>query len=295
MSEFLEKVGVGEFGINNLGQKYQIILQDKQDKRRVRIKYIESGYELDTWSSNLYKGRVKDRLSPTVHGKGVLGYSRPYTDAHYHKIYAHWAHMIQRCYDTTYKQYKNYGGDGVTVCDRWIRFDNFYDDFRELEGYSEEIMKLKLFRHLDKDIKQDHLPHNQRIYSLETCCLITKDENEKYKREEKRPYTKVINPAGTVFYINHTLEFSKAIRNTIRPKYINYCKNGERDNHLGWKFIETTEEEYNEFHRLNPDTPEYPKEKDMVFIPTVWTNLAEKRVQQYDPNKHMPNYNQTLF
>lgn len=292
MSEFLEKVGVGEFGLNNLGQCYEIIHQDDKDKRKVRLKFVETGYELDTWSGNLYKGRVKDRYTATVHGVGILGEVRPYSDPHYHKIYTHWAHMIRRCHDPSYKQYKNYGGDGVTVVDRWLRFDNFYDDFRHLDGYSEEIMGLKLHRHLDKDIKQDRLPHNQRVYSLETCCLITKDENEKHKREEKRPYNKAINPAGTVFYFNHITRFTDSIYNVVRRKYINYCINGERDNHLGWKFFRVTEEEYNEFHELNPDTPEYPNEDDLIIVPSQWTDTSPSYVKIYDEAIHKPNYNQ---
>ena len=43
--------------------------------------------------------------------------------------YSCWEHMIQRCYDVAHKQYKNYGGRGIKVCDRWLEsFDNFYED-----------------------------------------------------------------------------------------------------------------------------------------------------------------------
>jgi len=37
--------------------------------------------------------------------------------------------MKKRCYDSTHKQYKDYGGRGITICDRWIAsFDAFYAD-----------------------------------------------------------------------------------------------------------------------------------------------------------------------
>lgn len=42
--------------------------------------------------------------------------------------YWSWAHMIQRCENTKNKSYKDYGGRGITVCDRWKTFKNFLAD-----------------------------------------------------------------------------------------------------------------------------------------------------------------------
>lgn len=40
-----------------------------------------------------------------------------------------WANMIQRCYNKKIPNYYNYGGRGITVCDRWLNsFENFYAD-----------------------------------------------------------------------------------------------------------------------------------------------------------------------
>lgn len=36
--------------------------------------------------------------------------------------------MMDRCYLATSHTYKNYGGRGITVCDRWHDFENFYAD-----------------------------------------------------------------------------------------------------------------------------------------------------------------------
>ncbi len=43
-------------------------------------------------------------------------------------IYAVWNDMVRRCSNSTHKAWKNYGARGVTVCDRWLRFDNFFAD-----------------------------------------------------------------------------------------------------------------------------------------------------------------------
>jgi hypothetical protein len=42
--------------------------------------------------------------------------------------YKNWAGMIQRCRDQRHRYYKNYGGRGITVCDRWLNFENFFED-----------------------------------------------------------------------------------------------------------------------------------------------------------------------
>jgi hypothetical protein len=44
--------------------------------------------------------------------------------------YGVWAGMRQRCTDTKSKSYKNYGGRGIKVCDRWQDFANFYTDMK---------------------------------------------------------------------------------------------------------------------------------------------------------------------
>lgn len=43
-------------------------------------------------------------------------------------IYATWCGMINRCLSTKNKCYKNYGGRGIKVCKRWMKFKNFLAD-----------------------------------------------------------------------------------------------------------------------------------------------------------------------
>ena len=64
--------------------------------------------------------------------------------------------MKARCYNPRRKEYKNYGGRGITVCIGWLSFkpfENFYDHphvsghictdaFESLEQMEEEITKL---------------------------------------------------------------------------------------------------------------------------------------------------------
>ena len=44
------------------------------------------------------------------------------------KIYNVWASMLQRCRNPKHRAYKNYGGRGIAVCDRWLDFRHFFAD-----------------------------------------------------------------------------------------------------------------------------------------------------------------------
>ena len=54
-------------------------------------------------------------------------------------IYRIWWSMMQRCYDKNGHAYDRYGGRGVSVCERWQDFTNFYADMGDRpEGMSLE-------------------------------------------------------------------------------------------------------------------------------------------------------------
>lgn len=42
--------------------------------------------------------------------------------------YRAWANARARCYNSKCQGYKNYGGKGITVCERWRTFENFFAD-----------------------------------------------------------------------------------------------------------------------------------------------------------------------
>ena len=47
------------------------------------------------------------------------------------KIYKLWTGMIQRCGNPKSSGYDIYGAVGITVCDHWKSFENFYKDMGE--------------------------------------------------------------------------------------------------------------------------------------------------------------------
>jgi hypothetical protein len=57
----------------------------------------------------------------TVHGHNTKRAPSP--------TYSSWANMIQRCTNPNHKQFADYGGRGVTICERWRwSFENFLAD-----------------------------------------------------------------------------------------------------------------------------------------------------------------------
>lgn len=64
--------------------------------------------------------------SATKHGHS---HSRPGKPAS--RSYVTWVSMIRRCTNPTAEQYPDYGGRGITICDRWASFENFIADMGE--------------------------------------------------------------------------------------------------------------------------------------------------------------------
>ena len=79
--------------------------------------------------------------------------------------------MIGKCYNPKDTHYKWYGQKGVTVCERWHCFANFFSDFMKLEGYDEWCTSQEVY-HLDKDIKQYGKDMSEKVYSPDTCLLV---------------------------------------------------------------------------------------------------------------------------
>jgi hypothetical protein len=75
------------------------------------------------------------------------------------KEYLAWQNMRKRCNCKTSDDYKNYGQRGITVCERWDSFANFYADMGDCPtGYS-----------LDRiDVNKGYSPENCRWADAKT-------------------------------------------------------------------------------------------------------------------------------
>ncbi len=83
--------------------------------------------------------------------------------------YSSWQHMKDRCLNPNNKYYKNYGGRGITICDRWV---NSFEDFLEDMGDREKYLSL------------DRIDNNKG-YSKENCKWSTRKEQANNTRRNK--------------------------------------------------------------------------------------------------------------
>lgn len=44
------------------------------------------------------------------------------------KEYRTWTRMKERCFNENFIGFHDYGGRGISVCERWLKFENFFED-----------------------------------------------------------------------------------------------------------------------------------------------------------------------
>lgn len=87
----------------------------------------ECGKTVNVIAFNLKSGATrscgclnKEVLSQITHGACASGKTSP--------TYKSWDCMVQRCTNPNTPRYDRYGGRGITICDRWKKFESFVAD-----------------------------------------------------------------------------------------------------------------------------------------------------------------------
>ena len=147
------------------------------DSKNVDIQFLNTGFESTVQLTTIKSGEVKDRLSPSVCGVGILGTEYPTKiSGVLTKEYKLWCGMLQRCYSDSYqKQRPTY--EGCEVSDSFKSYEYFYEWCNKQIGFD-----VKGF-----DLDKDLLIKGNKVYSENTCIFIPREINTLLvKRESSR-------------------------------------------------------------------------------------------------------------
>lgn len=129
----------------------------KSDKRKL-ICICKCGKKSTISASILKLGQSKKCIMCSVKKHGYEG----------SKTYTTWSAMKARCTNKNNDNYFNYGGRGITFCERWNKFENFLEDMGERP----------------EDMELDRID-NEGNYESNNCRWVTKSQNALNRRKRK--------------------------------------------------------------------------------------------------------------
>ena len=176
-------VNVGEVYENNVGLKFVVI--EYNGCNDVKVKFVDSSYTTFSTAGNIKSGSVKDKMSPSVYGVGVVGVNSISTNQKPHQEYVFWNSMLQRCYDLSYKL-KRPTYIGCTSSNNFKYYPYFKDWCNKHVGFGNKGWCL------DKDI----LVKGNKLYSEDTCCFVPREINSLFALSGN---TRGLNPIGVQF------------------------------------------------------------------------------------------------
>ena len=160
--------------LKDLGMMYAT----KKSRVKVRFGVYKCGFCGTEFKSNTYcidKGYSKScgcyrkRKSSISHKTHGLGYTR---------LCNVWGSIRDRTLNPKNKQYNDYGGRGITICDEWLDIHNFYN-WAMSNGYEE-----------NKGLSIDRID-NDRNYEPSNCRWVTstiQNRNQRKRRDNTSGY-----------------------------------------------------------------------------------------------------------
>lgn len=114
-----------------------------------------------------------------------------------HTEYQIWQGMIARCTNYNNTSYKNYGGRGITVCKRWLKFENFLKDM----GLRPEKTSL------------DRI-NNNKGYCKSNCRWATKEQQSNNRKDNI-----ILKYKGKSLSLSQWARYLKIPISTVQNRY----------------------------------------------------------------------------
>jgi hypothetical protein len=191
------------------------------------LKYVDCEnvyfqFDLTGWvgcfsMGNIRKGKFKDKMSPSVFGIGFFGDGEYKTreNGKNTKVYNAWTNMLERCYDEKF-QARNPTYKGCTVDKDWHSyqtFANWYFENHPTDGK-------------DYQLDKDFLVKGNKIYSADTCCFLTPQQNCEVALAKHYTF---ISPNGEKVTVFNLRKFCR--ENNLGLGGMLHVANGNRNNH----------------------------------------------------------------
>lgn len=216
IGQIIDSNNYGKVKVVDFGSKYRYFI----------IQFLNTGTRKEYREDQIESGCVRDPYVVNLCGVACTGDIK--TSGKYSKYYSIWHDMINRCYNPKNKRYNSY--KNVSVCDRWLIFENFYNDRALIEGFDDELINQGSLV-LDKDYKQRW--SENKVYSVETCIWLDKSLNNKVQDfQQKLFYAK--SPDGTIYIADNITQFAR--EHNLERRHISGVLHGNCKTHKGWNF-----------------------------------------------------------
>lgn len=133
-----------------------------------KLTAIVSGYTKSCGCLKSEKASARLKVSNFKHGKADLKNNR---------IFRIWSAIKTRCFNQKIKEWKNYGGRGITICEEWKKDYEIFEKWALENGYSDELTIDRI------NVNGNYEPSN--------CRWVGKDLQARNRRNNRQDTVKI--------------------------------------------------------------------------------------------------------